>query len=158
MGGDILFTSLEDIEMNDQDDESEETGGNPVIDYRDLETFSANGAPGLTPLDVFEHRQHLLRQVLDRLQALRLPSELDESYYDAIRAILLAAGAVAADIDAIATCLVRLVVERSDAGPEERETQFELIAQHLALTEMTVRINAANVVVRVEFPARPTTH
>ena len=51
---------------------------------------------------------------------LRLPSELDESFYDAMRASLLAAGAVAADIDAIATYLVRMVVERSDAGPEER--------------------------------------
>ncbi len=75
----------------------------------------------------------------EKLETLRLPREADERFYAVVRECLLAAGATGADIDGVAAGCVVIVVECLRPEWEEgRRDQFELIAHHLACTDMIV--------------------
>lgn len=49
-------------------------------------------------------------------------------------------------------------VEVSPSFRERRIEQFELISEHLACTDMTVRIGRRDAYILVEFPNRPELH
>jgi hypothetical protein len=83
---------------------------------------------------------------------------VDESFYDALRESLVAAGATEAEIDVIAQLFITWVVENTEPDSEERVSQFELITEHLARTKVRITLNQADTVLTVEFPNRPRPH
>ena len=89
-------------------------------------------------------------------------SELDESYYEALRTALRDAGATVCEIDTFVAWLVTSVVEATlDPTPEEIETrreQFELICRHVACTRLAITIGDGDAFIKIEFPDRPATH
>jgi hypothetical protein len=91
------------------------------------------------------------------MRTLRLPGDLDENLYTALRESALAAGASDADLDALAAAVVRVVVDTA-TDPEARRAQFELIAEHLSCTDMTVRIRRDGSFTKAEFPNRLKAH
>jgi hypothetical protein len=102
-----------------------------------------------------ERWQQLARAALERMDALRLSDELDESFYEALRESLVAAGATDAEIDAMAAWLVTKIVEWTGTRSDARYEQFELIVDHLACSTMRVCLGKADAFVSVEFPNRP---
>jgi hypothetical protein len=76
-------------------------------------------------------------------------------FYDRLRAFLLDADAVDADLGALAYALVCLIVDRTGRGSGEREGQLELMARYVAGADMTVRLSPGDMNVRVQFPDRP---
>ncbi len=112
----------------------------------------------MTPREIVERYQRLLRAALERLDAQRLPDEVDETFCDMLHGALRGAGATDADVDAFASYLVTMVVESTERGSEDREMLFELISRHFAQTDMTVRVSRDDCTLRVEFPNRPKTH
>jgi hypothetical protein len=88
--------------------------------------------------EVSERRQRVLRAGLEKMGTLRLSGDPDESFYDALRESVLAAGATDADIDALATYVVDSIVEQTADDPENRRLQFELIALHLSCADMII--------------------
>lgn len=109
----------------------------------------------MTPKERFERLQRVWRQALEQLDTLHLSGDLDESFYDAWRDCLLSAGATDGEIDCMAASLVTTVVERTEDQAELRREQFELIAHHLASTDMRVTIGKDDSYIAVEFPSRP---
>jgi hypothetical protein len=57
----------------------------------------------------FERRQRVVRVAVEKMQALRLGHDVDESFYDAWRECLLTAGATEGDINALAEYFVRFI-------------------------------------------------
>jgi hypothetical protein len=118
----------------------------------------------LTDRDAFERLQGIFRAALVQFKHDPANSNdpvsgvVGEAFYRGWRNALLAAGATEADIEAMAYLNVLRVVDSTERGSEEREQQFELIAHHLACTDMTVRIRPDDTNVRVEFPDRPMRH
>ena len=72
------------------------------------------------------------------------------------RAALLEAGATDGDLEALASWLVGHVVEARPDDREGRRYQFELIARHFVVADMTVRVTEDGHVCAVDFPSRPT--
>jgi hypothetical protein len=118
---------------------------------RDVEVLAGKGEPGGTSPTVARWRQYLVRQIL----ALS-PAEDDEAGCTAMRRCLLAEGASAADIQAIAILLVRSAVERLELEGDALHAQIAAISHHLVLEDVTVNIDRAGEVSRVTFG--PTTH
>jgi hypothetical protein len=112
----------------------------------------------LTTPEGVERFQQVVRTALERLDALRLTDDLDESFYEALRTALVAADATEREIDALAVCYVVHVVECTAPHSETRLEQFELIGAHLACTDMEVRIGTGDCYVWVAFPNRPKVH
>jgi hypothetical protein len=104
--------------------------------------------------EAVERWQRMLGIALEKMDGLRLSGELDESFYEELRASLLAAGATGAEIDGLAAWLVTKIVEWTPGGSGERDEQFELIVDHLACTKMRVCLGGADSFVSVEFPNR----
>jgi hypothetical protein len=86
---------------------------------------------------------------------LHLSGEADESFWTQIREALVEAGATDREIDRLAGFLVRVVIEGSTPGSEERCDRLELLVNHLAQTDMTVRIGKNDSYIDVDFPSRP---
>lgn len=83
------------------------------------------------------------------------PGEVDGYFWDVFREGLLKAGALTEEIDRIAASMVCLVTDHLEADDHnEREYHLELIARHLACTDMTVGIRKG-AVVWIHFPNRP---
>jgi hypothetical protein len=125
---------------------------------RMLGFLATPGPGGLTPRETFERRQQILRDALEKMEALRLPNVLDESFWDALRGSMLAAGAVDADLDALATYYVCLTVESTKPDSDERERQLDLIGRHFCRTDMNIRIGKDDSFIRIEFPDRQRIH
>jgi hypothetical protein len=81
--------------------------------------------------------------------------EADESFWAQIREALVEAGATDREIDRLAGFLVRVVIEGSTPGSEERCERLELLVNHLARADMTVRIGKDESYIEVDFPSRP---
>src|ERR1700682_466861 len=92
----------------------------------------------MTPRERVERLQRLGRAVLERMYALRLSDELDESFYEALRESMIAEGATDGEIDALAQLFITSAVEGTEPGSEERLSQFELITEHLACTRVRI--------------------
>jgi hypothetical protein len=107
-----------------------------------------------TDPEVLERWRRVALMAHERMQRLHLP-ELDESFWEALRESMLAAGATDREIDGLAAYFVTFVVQSSKPGDELRAEQIELIARHLACADMTVRLGKADSFVSVEFPNRP---
>ena len=107
--------------------------------------------------DAFERRQRLLRVVVEQLSRQRL-GELDEYFWTALRDAYLAAGATPDDISALAAFLAAQIVEWTAPASAARREQFQLIAEHLACADMTIRIAPGDASVGVEFPDAPKVH
>ena len=105
-----------------------------------------------------ERVQRIERAVLERMHALRLGDDLDETFYEALRASLMLAGATDGEIDAVAKLFITRAVEGTEADSEERLSQFGLITDHLACTRVRLVLNEADAVLAVEFPNRPRPH
>ena len=99
--------------------------------------------------------QSVIRKALARMADKR-HSEMDQSFYSDWRQSLLDAGATETEIEAQALFFVtRVMEETTPADAEFRREQLELIAHHLACTEMHVRISKDDQCMRVDFPDRP---
>jgi len=98
----------------------------------------------------------LLVAALTALESQRLPAG-DAWFYEALRETLVAAGATDDEIDGVAWSYVVAIVK----GPPDAEVwdaQLDLIAEHLACTRLHLSVNPADLVIRVDFLDRPTTH
>jgi hypothetical protein len=109
----------------------------------------------MTPRQRVERWQRVMREALARMDGLRLPDDLDESFYEAWRESLVLAGATDAEIYSLAELFITWAVERTEPGSEERGSQFELITDHLACTKVRICLNQADTLLSVEFPNRP---
>ena len=112
----------------------------------------------MTPRDRMERWQRIGRQVLEKLDALRLTGEADEYFYQTLRDAFVEAGATDAEIEVMAQFLITLVVEQTAAHSEARMSQFELITDHIACTTVRIRLSHADTVLLIDFPDRPRTH
>jgi len=83
---------------------------------------------------------------------------VDECLWAAIREAFVESGATDREIDAVAVSFVTIIVEHTPPRSEIRYERFELIAQHLACTDMRICIGGGDSWLSVEFPARPTLH
>jgi hypothetical protein len=124
--------------------------------YRML-SFLSPPVGGLTPRESFERRQRILRAALDTMEKLRLTDDLDESFWDALRQSVLAAGGTDADLDGLASYFICFVVEAT-GDQDVREQQFELIAKHLCCTDMRIRIGKGERSMSIEYPNRQRIH
>jgi hypothetical protein len=107
---------------------------------------------------VVERWQRIMRIALEKMEALRLSNELDESFYDAFRESLVTAGAMDTEIDVVAQLFITWVVENTEPNSEERLSQFELVTDHLAFTKVRIGLNQADTVLTIEFPNRQRPH
>jgi len=112
----------------------------------------------MTTPDLAARSRQLLRDTLAKLDTFRLPDSLDESWYEALRASLVAAGATDQEIDRVAACLIVAIVGSTAPGSEERVAHFEYITDHLACTKVRISLGQADTVLSIEFPNRPATH
>ena len=64
----------------------------------------------MTDREHIERWQLVLRVALERMDALRLIDELDESFYEALREFLIAAGATQGEIDTLVHVLITFIV------------------------------------------------
>lgn len=120
-------------------------------------TLTHERGDSVTSLERFERWQRVLRAALEKMEACQ-HSALDEAFWSQLRAAMLSAGATETEIDALAAHQVCCVVEWTAHDSEERQYQFELIAEHLSCTDMFVRIGKGDSFVKVDFPARPKVH
>ena len=74
----------------------------------------------------------IVREAIERVKALPIGDELDETFWEALRWSLVAAGATDAEIEGIAQVFVEWTVEQPGLDSEQRTSQLELIADHLA--------------------------
>jgi len=88
----------------------------------------------------------------------RPDSYADAWWWRTFRASLLAAGATAVDIEAVAERCVCWVVERTEPGSAQRREQVQWIGEHLAETPMVVRISTDDASMSITFPSRPRVH
>jgi hypothetical protein len=103
--------------------------------------------------DQFERWQHVVGAPLERIDPTRLTGELDESFWDRLRNALIMAGATEREIDLVAAILARFVA-KDVADSDRREEALELLARHLACTEMTIEIGPRVCDTTVNFPQR----
>jgi hypothetical protein len=76
--------------------------------------------------------QRIVREAIARVKALPIGDDLDETFWEALRWSLVAAGATDAEIEGIAQVFVKWTVEQPGLDSEQRVSQLELIADHLA--------------------------
>jgi hypothetical protein len=126
--------------------------------WNQLAHYVAARAGTLTFRAAMERLQGLLQVALAASTPTVPGGVLDACFYERFRASLLAAGALESDLEAAAYLWVCIIVDRTHPGSDERNEQLELIAQHMAGTDMTVRIGDGDTTVRVEFTDRPMRH
>jgi hypothetical protein len=76
--------------------------------------------------------QRIVRAAVERMLALPIGDDVDETFYEALRWSLVAAGATDAEIEGIAHLFMKWTVERPELNSERRVSQLDLIADHLA--------------------------
>jgi hypothetical protein len=103
--------------------------------------------------------QRALDAAFEKMRTLRLAAgALDEYFWDTMHDCLVEAGATDTDCDVVAAHYVTCIVQWTPIKSEERVRQWELIAHHLAQTDMTVRVGKDDAYISVEFPSRPKVH
>ncbi len=92
----------------------------------------------------------------------RLPT-LDQSagavFYPKLRATVVAAGATESDFECLTEHLIGLVVEHTGSllTSDAKKAQLDLISNHFAFRDFSVRVEAS-VLVAVDFPSPHATH
>jgi hypothetical protein len=129
----------------------------PRHPLQSLKSVSRTDRPNDTSTGKLMEGGRVLRGAYEKMRVLRLPSNPDQLWYEALGESALAAGANDADIDALAAVAVRVVVD-TITDPETRREQFELTATHFSKTDLTVRIRQDGSFTKVEFPNRLKAH
>lgn len=94
--------------------------------------------------------QPVLRAALERLGRLRFAAgEIDQYFCTAVRDAMLAVGASDEDIHRAAALMVRLIVQGTKPGSEGRQELLELVAEHVACSDMEIRVNESSGSVQV---------
>ena len=80
-------------------------------------------------------------------------------FYPQLRANVVAAGATESDFECLTEHLIGLVVEHTGSllTSDAKKAQLDLISNHFAFRDFSVRVEAS-VLVAVDFPGPPTTH
>ena len=80
-------------------------------------------------------------------------------FYPQLRATVVAAGATEGDFECLTEHLIGLVVEHTGSllTSDAKKAQLDLISNHFAFRNFSVRVEAS-VLVAVDFPGPPTTH
>jgi hypothetical protein len=112
----------------------------------------------MTPRERLDRWQRIMRVAFERIDALRLSDDLDESFYEPLRAALVAAGATDREIDGVAELLITWVVQTTAPDSETRVSQFALIIDHLACTTVRIGLTPGDTLLTVDFPDRPRRH